>query len=235
MVRRRRSCPALLAFILSAALWLQPASLGAPERAAEHVAHNLGSATLWGDVVMWLATAGFGDLALDAALTAARLDPSETRGLEEAGQLVSPSPKRVSSSPRVPALCPVRDARAALVLAARRSCAACRVAGGEDVPGRRGGAAVVRQGRAARQQKTRSILRYGKPRCSQRTSLARGGSPSGHAFSRYHPTRHGLSCLGPQSKFPDAEPRNSILTLSATARYFEMTSVNKPTWRQMRV
>ena len=84
--------------------------MGAPEEAAESVAHSLGSAMVWADVAVRLASAGFGDLSVDAALTAACLDPRETRVLEEAGMLVSPSPKRVSSSPRVPALCPLRDA-----------------------------------------------------------------------------------------------------------------------------
>ena len=110
VVRWRHSLPILLTCVISSTFWLQPASMGAPEDAAQSLAHNLGSAMVWADVAVRLATAGFGDMSVDAALTAARLDPRETRGLEEAGLLVSPSPKRVSISPRVPALCPLRDA-----------------------------------------------------------------------------------------------------------------------------
>jgi len=86
---QRRNGSELVACFLLAALWPQPVSMGPVEDAAVLVGVAIDSPAVWVQASAKLAAAGFGDLSVDAALTAARLDPHETLALEEAGLLVT--------------------------------------------------------------------------------------------------------------------------------------------------
>lgn len=79
---------ALSICIFLSALCPQPARTGPPEDAADIVGSNLESANAWGEATVLLAAAGFGDLAVDSALTAARLDGRHVRSLEDAALLL---------------------------------------------------------------------------------------------------------------------------------------------------